>query len=54
MKNTSQGGLGGVAMNTPHSLQGWWVGEGREAPRRGNEGRDAQHSMVDVAGKDSK
>lgn len=31
MKNTSQGGLGGVAMNTPHKCTGWWVGLGREA-----------------------
>lgn len=35
MKNTSHGGLGGVAMNTPHLFSGWWVGEGRRAPRRG-------------------
>ena len=35
MKNTSHGGLGGVAMNPPLSIPGWWVGEGRGAPRRG-------------------
>lgn len=29
MKNTSQGVLGGVAMNTPFLIPGWWVGEGR-------------------------
>ena len=33
MKNTSQGGLGGVAMNTPLSFLGWWVGEWCGAPR---------------------
>lgn len=35
MKNTSQGVLGGMAMNAPFSIPGWWVGEGRGAPRRG-------------------
>lgn len=35
MKNTSQGGLGGMAMNAPLSIPGWWVGEWRGAPRRG-------------------
>ena len=34
MKNTSQGGLGGVAMNTPLYIPGWWVGEWCGAPRR--------------------
>ena len=33
MKNTSQGVLGGMAMNAPSYIPGWWVGEGCGAPR---------------------